>query len=400
MNSNKKTKKIVWKVNAFRIKAASFRIRCFLPALNLENKGFFSVILEKDEKIENFDGCDVLIFVKSFSKHDYHLAMQAAKKNIPIILDLCDNIFVDNYPSEGVNYFKKMAEISSAVVTTGNVLAEIIRIKLSSKVRVLIIPDQVESPDNTMSILNLTREFRNRRFLIFKYSTLKKASYLLGLFLKFDNYKKILIKIFKIGLNFLCFIKSKLFLKQKKISNIDYQFKRVIWFGNAGGKHSNFGIKSLLLIKLELEKINKLIPIELLVISNNVHLYNELVSPFLLKTSYKTWGLNSIYDDIRAADVTIIPNSKDEFSLVKSPNRAILSLSLGTPVVAHRIDSLNDFSSCIIFDDFSNGILTYINDKSRALSDLKKANFIIKKHYSSKQITELWSHLLLSVVPD
>ena len=72
-------KRVVWKTLSAETRVASVRYRCLLPALNLAERGYESVIIQKNEVINYFDNVQVIIFVKTFSKHDYLLACEAHK---------------------------------------------------------------------------------------------------------------------------------------------------------------------------------------------------------------------------------------------------------------------------------------------------------------------------------
>ena len=102
----------------------------------------------------------------------------------------------------------------------------------------------------------------------------------------------------------------------------------------------------------------------------------------------------SIYKNISESDVTIIPNSKCDFSICKSANRAILSLSLGVPVVATKTPALDDFNDCIILDDWERGLKAYFSNEQLVNSHLKKAQSMISSNYSGEAIGNNWSNLI------
>lgn len=394
-----RTKFLVWKTNLAQSKVASFRIRCLLPALGLESKGYKSIILQKNEKINNFTKCLALIFVKTFNKHDYALALDAKANQVPIVIDLCDNIFVEGYPINNIGYFNKIADLASVIITTGSELANILKAQLPS-LEVIVIPDQVEDYQLIKKIDSFQKKCRNRRFIL---SGIVYLDYVKLFFYIFSNrtfYAEYLLKTYsrlsKLFLFIFNYIKNVVSNKNTIFLGVnDYVTKKIIWFGNHGANHSDFGMKSLLLIKNDLEEINKSIPIELLIVSNSREKFEGLISPFQIKTKYKKWNLFDIFNDIRSADVFIMPNPKDQFSLCKSPNRALLSLSLGTPVVATSFEGLRDISDCIVKDDFLNGVRLYLTDMNRVESDLNKARIVIKLKFSSLKVVENWESLIL-----
>jgi len=111
---------IGWKLASLEPDMASVRYRAMSPILSLEKWGvkarIFSVASPK-----NLDDLDCLVIVKSFERDDFYLVCEAENKNIPVIIDLCDNIFVDE---DGMKtelssmYFDLMAKYASLIVVS------------------------------------------------------------------------------------------------------------------------------------------------------------------------------------------------------------------------------------------------------------------------------------------
>ena len=142
---------LIWKTNSFDIKIASVRYRCLLPSRYLESHGYKSCFYAGNNPIDfgEKSNSDVLIFVKSFTPYDLFLAKKAQEADIPVILDICDNIFIDEYiskfkfkPSE---IFKEMSEVASAIVTTGIALKNTIKTEVNPSVPIFIVPDANET---------------------------------------------------------------------------------------------------------------------------------------------------------------------------------------------------------------------------------------------------------------
>ena len=169
----------------------------------------------------------------------------------------------------------------------------------------------------------------------------------------------------------------------------------MIWFGNHGAPHSNFGMRSLFLIQNHLEDLNRKIPIELLVVSNNEELFTNLIKPFSIKTTYQRWDVFTIFNDISNSDVCIVPSCDDEFSRSKSPNRTLLALSLGVPVVATRFTLSEELSKFIIFDDWVGGLTTYLTNNARVSDDIRAAKKIIETNFSGNSVAAKWLPILL-----
>jgi glycosyltransferase involved in cell wall biosynthesis len=387
---------IIWKTASSDIAVASIRIRCLLPAFALEEYGYSSILLSGDESMTSFDNVIAIVFIKTFSEYDYDLAHKASSNNIPIYLDLCDNIFITHYQdSKEFSRIIEIAELSSAIVTTGPELARQIKNQIKSNTRISIIPDMIDKKYNLSEFIRRVDTMKQlNSSLIYNTLILKKKSVPLhslrklipflaqckyGLFESFQA-RQIKIDFFR-------------FKKSPSIEFYSSKAKTVIWFGKGGGSFSSFGIPSLLEIAEFLIRVNEIIPIKLLIVSNNYHSYKTLIAPLPILNAYKSWDYEQIYDDISDADVCIIPNCKDDFSLSKSPNRAILALSLGVPVVATGIPSLKELNNCLVLDDWENGLINYLKNPARGISDVTKAKLILDEKYGSNTIAGLWDDL-------
>ena len=404
MHNNKKI--IIWKTAHAKYSIASVRYRCFLPAMTLISFGYKSIVLQKNETIHNFDNIQVLIFVKTFTKDDLELAKKAHEHGVSIYIDLCDNIFVEHYRNKPMYCcFTQIAKLSKAIVTTGDELAALIAKHLIEPLPVLIIPDQLETQNNNLQLLKLIRQRE------FSQPAETIGSCKLNLLIIKDKLKSnfILFKLMKVAhlLRTRSMFASKYISKNKNIK-LSYFFiktklsdrfinspaKKVIWFGNAGSSFSTFGLPSLAAISNHLIAVNKITPVKLLVVSNDYQKYCELIQPLPFLTDYKQWHPHQIFDDIESADVCILPNSKDDFSICKSPNRTLLALSLRVPVVATRIPSIAKLEGCIICDEWENGLITYLTDKDRLQQDVNTADKIIDHYYSADAIAKQWNELL------
>jgi len=127
------------------------------------------------------------------------------------------------------------------------------------------------------------------------------------------------------------------------------------------------------------------VPVELIIVSNDRRLFEAYIQPLPIKTTYVEWDPVSIYSHLAAADVCIVTNSGDSFSQTKSPNRVVLALSCGTPVVADDFQSLEHLRDCIVVDDWEKGLRRYLLEGNTA-TDLEQARGIIALHYSDDAI--------------
>ena len=142
-----------WKVASLSFSMASVRYRAMLPLLALEHDGFQCRVFSGAGS-EQLLGLDLLVIVKSFSSDDFALAQQAVARGVPVVLDLCDNIFISSYGASALaprtspaHMFLAMARIASAVVVTTEPLAQAVRSQLNTPVPVHVVADGLETPD-------------------------------------------------------------------------------------------------------------------------------------------------------------------------------------------------------------------------------------------------------------
>lgn len=151
-------KVIAWKLAMANPRYASVRYRCIFPLIGLVKDGVPSVVLSGNDDLKDYSKLSALIIVKSFTDHDVQLAQKAKVHNVPVFLDLCDNIFVDEYGGDKNTHIRKnfalIAECCSAIVTTGPAMADIINRNLQLPVKCVIIHDQIELQDMTISVIN------------------------------------------------------------------------------------------------------------------------------------------------------------------------------------------------------------------------------------------------------
>lgn len=463
---------LIWKTNSFDIKIASVRYRCLLPSRYLGLHGYKSCFYAGNNPI-NFNrksDSDILIFVKSFTPYDLYLSKKAKEAGVPVILDICDNIFIDEYVSKSQfkpsEIFKEMSEIASVIVTTGVALKNTIQAEINPSVPIFVIPDANEtvedinyalsignwgrwlrlffySPISSISIIkkSLPNKIKTVETSYSKYrqkiksqtkdkyhkslnvlSKYKKKTKTLSKklikliylhkYLHYINKTKNILVNYANKKDFTNELATNTISLQKPIMNsvnlkenlddssvivnnkIANDCKTVLWFGNHGAAYGNFGMLNLLDIAEPLIKVSKEINFRLLVVSNNYKKYCKYIQPLPFSTEYVEWDLFSIYNNISQSDVVIIPNSQCAFSICKSANRAILSLSLGVPVVATRTPALDDLNECIILDDWKKGLKAYLSDEKLVNSHLEKAQSIISSSYSGEAVANRWSNLI------
>lgn len=172
--------------------------------------------------------------------------------------------------------------------------------------------------------------------------------------------------------------------------------KTVLWFGNAGHSHGDYGIPTILRFATALHRVHQETPIELCVVSNNRAKFSEYLRSLAVPTRYVEWDPAGIFEHLRKADVVILPNSNDEFSRTKSANRVLLSLACGTPVVAEDFAGLELLRPAVACEDKLIGLRRYLVDK-RGAEDIALAQTIMSEHFSMPAVGAQMSDALNEV---
>jgi glycosyltransferase involved in cell wall biosynthesis len=436
---------IAWKLASNDPRLASSRYRCLIPVLYLRLSGVISVVYAADEPIDFFDKPDVIVFVKSFSMHDVIQARIAKRLEIPIILDLCDNIFalsMKEARKELVSGFKEMAKLADHIVVPSQYLLTVVLREISFEAsRVTLIPDGVETEGDSKASFSL---MRSRRFSMIKerhaswalrYALVWTANRLTrgilflirhaaGSVLRFASllehignnvipkwfhasFRSIMSSFYKRGNPVWAaeaFAWKDIGQDRNQSNSVEMpvchhsvpaeckEHRYVLWFGNSGSP-GVFGLTDLVGIVPDLEAAWKNNPFTLVVVSDNEAMYASYIKDLQIPSLYYEWTIESLPYRIRSSSLVIIPNAMNEFSLAKSANRAILALYHGAPVVATSTPALGSFRDCIIVDDWVKGIDLYLSDRSIRERHVEKARQIIASKFSGEVIAEQWKTL-------
>jgi hypothetical protein len=392
-----------------------------LPILALRERGISSSIFDSD-LAGNLTDIDVLVIVKSFKSEDIALAYAAVEKNIPIIFDICDNVFVDGYGSgltiSPEDALRQIAMVASAFVTPTETLADIVRVQLGSSVPVYVVPDGIETAElnlvNCDEIQRAQKAARRRKLILnvraarlfrrlielLRTETLKGAAYRLTKFV-YRNLEQKRLRMLSLALNRFrervqkpVAVLNRAVVRSKNSSNA----KRLLWYGNYGNEHyGRFGLTDLVDNRVALERIAVEFDVELVVISNSAAKFEQLIAPLSIRSRYVEWHPARVQEELVRADIVLVPNSCDEFSISKSANRTALALMANRPVVATLTPALRPLADCIETGDFYSGIRRYLTDPQHAAAHLAKALERCQQLYGQAAIANSWLELLDSL---
>ncbi|MCB0406182.1 MAG: glycosyltransferase family 1 protein [Bdellovibrionales bacterium] len=402
-------RKVAWKIARSDSAIASVRYRCLIPARHIAGE-VESRLYARRDTIDFAESPEAVIFVKSFTSHDRKQLLKSKRLGIPVYLDMCDNIFDRTVEkSEGkadkaaliARNFAAMAKLADGVITTGETLAARIRREVGHEVPIYIIPDSLEDSEDIRYVRARLDDQRRHWMLDHGRSWLISAVLprIVGSALRslFFRPKHVLLNIFQHGALLLkrkpAVRKTKapalLHLEGNKVAGEI----RLLWFGHVGIPRL-FGMTDLRLVAPTLEKLAATRSIRLVVVSNSYESYLQLIKPLPIPSEYQNWSMDRIGDLIRSCSLTLVPNPCNRFSIAKSPNRTMLSLMHGVPVVASRTPALETFEDAVIFDDWERGISTYIDNPERAAKDVMNGQKLIEARYSGQAVGRDWLALL------
>lgn len=367
-----------------------------------------------------------LVFSKSFNQKSLDLAWRAHNNDIPVVLDVCDNIFVPNYLG-GTNglltvaCFRAMAQIANCILVPTHALGEVVRQQLAdTELRIHVVPDCVEREQDVRSLLK-TLGSNGGRVQLTPNCTIAQRPRHMRLNISgrklsdclpkpLNAHCERVMRLLKTAISnefnsnraairarfARCFrsLPGSLYWRRPSwprldrkcvASRSDSQRKTVLWFGNAGQAHGNYGIPTVLRFANELLRINEQQPIELLIVSNNQPKFVEYIRRLPIPSRYAEWDPVGIFDHLRSADLVILPNSNDSFSRTKSANRVILALSQGVPVVAEDFAGLELLRDCVACDDVYQGLKRYLLE-NKTQTDLAQAEKVLESEFSMRRI--------------
>ncbi|EJT02614.1 hypothetical protein [Rhizobium sp. CCGE 510] len=410
--------RVAWVSTQLSYSVASTRYRCYYPALALLELEIESVFYgSSKEAIPHLKELDAIVFVKHLDSESLRLAGLAKDQGVKVFVDLCDNVVVANYPMvPDFHPALRLAGIGAfadAIVVPSPALAETLKPLLRPGVRFVVIVDQVETRGSFAAAKLLQEELapsgegpftitqRASRFIFHMAHDPANAMVILKRKISLA-YRLIGMRLATLGrrpashevLSSRSVASGRLAPAGLNIPQVPP--KSVLWFGNYGAPHSDFGMLALMLAGPALEAVCNDIPLELTVISNNEVLFDSAIAQIGVPTRYVDWSTDAVFEELKRADVCLLPFGIDAFSATKSANRAVLALEQGVPVVATRLSSMEPLEGAVAFDDWEAGLRRFLGplgatERSAAIA---AARPILAETYSSKVIGKAWAALI------
>ncbi|WP_332769061.1 glycosyltransferase [Phenylobacterium sp.] len=414
--------RIGWCIPKLRLDIASVRHRVIYPALALGRLGHVNEMFESaDEAMESLGRLDALVIVKRLDAGMVSLLAAADDAAVPVVLDLCDDILELDYRPRlktlHRSVFAAMEPRLAAITTTGPYLARRLQAYGTSGHAPFVIPDCAESRKIYAAAQTFVRKQDARRreaegaeatgsaganmapAAPGAGSLLRRAVRAIG---RPVHSAKVAHAIWR-EYRYAAESAKKVSRARAASSSADpsgVKGPTVVWFGNHGGPHSDFGMLTLLSIAAELRRAYQEHPYTLVVVSNSERKYKAFLRHLGVPTQYVEWTQERTYDLLDSASAFVMPAGDDPFSRSKSANRALMALSCGVPVVAEAIESLDDFKDCVEVGELGAGLARYLKDPAARRAHVLKARGVIARKYSIEALGAQWEQLLGDVCAD
>lgn len=291
---------------------------------------------------------------------DYILdeAARLRRRGVSILMDECDNHFFnpkqDSMWVETASRIRSLIGLSSHLVASTSAVADVLRAEGGKDKPISIIGDGVESGDELDDDPTWKRLLSWRR---------KRAQ----------------------------FKQTKLL--QRFASERREGMTHLLWYGNHGTSYADGGMLDLLRVRELLERLNHRYPLSLTVISNNEQKFQKHIAPWNIPTRYVEWDKVTFLPLLRAHDITLIPVSKNPFTICKSNNRLTLALTEGVAVVADSIPSYQEFSSACHLDNWEYGLQSYLESAALRREHVARGRNIIASKWMVAVVASDWQRL-------
>jgi glycosyltransferase involved in cell wall biosynthesis len=401
-------RRIAWISSNADFGVASVRYRLVYPAAFLQKMGWENIVTSSpDSLIKRLPELDAIVIVKRLDPGIIRIVSEANDAGVPVVLDLCDDILDQDYRATGHELFRivfdAIAPRLSGLVTTGSFLKRRFE-AYGFKGPIFVIPDCVETPavaqmgQNFLKLTNSaspnlalrivarakrelrkTRDFSYRLYKAFRHPrrTMLDPRHALHTVLHGDGSQN--------ALDAAALQKDPYFrtaMKDKRRS--------LIWFGNHGGPHSDFGMATLLTIGQELREAYSQSPFVLIVVSNDHEKWKHLIEPIGIPTRFVPWSHEGTQVLLKKARAFIMPTGDDSFSLGKSANRITLALEQNTPVIAQPLESLDWMATGVHRSGIAEAIVACLEDRQASVEAAQGLRTSAHEHFSISQIAGQW----------
>jgi glycosyltransferase involved in cell wall biosynthesis len=168
----------------------------------------------------------------------------------------------------------------------------------------------------------------------------------------------------------------------------------LLWFGNHGSPNAPGGMEDLLRIKEALIAARATHPFELVVASNSLEKYQNVIAPALPGTTYVKWQLGTFARLLQSAVGVVIPITRNPFTLAKTNNRLAMALAAGIPVVADSIPSYEELGNYCYLDNWGHGLTNVLSCSDDARRRTLDGRSYVNERYHASNIGTQWFNLI------
>lgn len=398
--------KIVWLVNSIDIDLASVRYRAFYPAVALQDLGFECELHDRLSGFENrLSEFAAIVIVKRLDNTAIRTVGLAVDANVPVFLDLCDDILDIDYRQRDRELFRMVftaiVDRLSGIVITGGALKRRLESYGVPSEKLFAVPDCIESEEVLQKAKDLIAQpsmsprhvkHRTRQVLHVARRALETA-----------RHPRRALREWNESVRYVLFGERDARLPSVDEAALDRALNiegdTVVWFGNHGGANSDFGMLTLLNIADDLHKAHQATPFTLVVVSNSLAKYRLFIERMSVPSVYVPWTLDGCRKLLEKSDACVMPVGTDVFSSVKSANRPLLALEIGSPVVAQPLDSLEPIKDEIVFDDIAGALSETLSDKALANARRMRALEKARSLFSLDVIGHNWKTIIDNAEP-
>ena len=336
---------VLFRIASRDTRLASVRYRALIPACALQDSQYTTALCS--------DGAPsavhprVAIGVKPLRAADAAWVVRMRDRGVPTVVDICDNIFVEGYGGQAsavADGFRKTVRGGLVTVPTEALRAVVRDHTDVASERIMVVPDIVE--DATL---------------------LRRQACMLGA-------RAAPMQLSR-GWN------QMRPWAGRSMRALGMRGPVLLWFGNHGANHANFGLDDLCLWEGALRDAS-LLGAQLWVVSNHHERFRTIQRSLPISARYFEWSPDRVDMLLALADVCLVPNSLDDFSRSKSPNRALKALAAGVPVVATPTPAMLALEGGAWLGDPAAGIRTYLEDRSVRDAHLAFARRRIEQDFS------------------
>ncbi len=178
------------------------------------------------------------------------------------------------------------------------------------------------------------------------------------------------------------------------ISTAEEHRPRLLWFGMHGAPNARAGMTDIIDIERDLTRVNKEIPFELVVVSNNRTKFDKIIAPLPLNSRYVEWNAERLSVELAATFGVILPLSDNPFVACKTHNRLSLALAKGVPVVGDIIESYREFEPFCYLGNWPEGLAAVLHDNKAARYRAAPARAYLEAYWSMDAVALQWERAL------